>query len=373
MAVGAAAGILIAAAGKRREADARTAYLDSFRYILEGDPDAAIEALALSRPGGGSATATGVALGALFRKKGDWSRAIRIHESLLRSPSLSPAWKQTLALELGLDFRGAGMISQATEVLERLVAQDPGHREALLLLRQMSEEGGDWEKALRYHEAWERSAGPSPSIRSHLLAFLSRSHLEAGRIVEAEEALRRAREIAPGCSDVGLAEAELATFRGEGERALAIASRILDDRPGLLFRILPLVERVDAGGEEAFLRRRLSLRPNDRYLRLAWARLLREKGEGKEAAATLCALLEEDPRWIEARQDLGRILLEDGDAREVGAHLGSILLESSRSRRPFQCGRCEVELAEPWFRCPRCFSWDTIEEAPVPMGLPSGA
>src|SRR5690606_8820257 len=116
VAVGAALGVLYAAAGKRRDSEARTAYLDSFRYVLEGDPDAALEALALSDARHPSAIATAVALGTLFRKRGEWGRAIRIHESLLRSPHLGPEWKATVALELGMDFRGAGMVSQATEV-----------------------------------------------------------------------------------------------------------------------------------------------------------------------------------------------------------------------------------------------------------------
>lgn len=361
VAVGAAAGVLIAAMGKRREAGVRDAYLSSFRYILEGDPDAAIEALALAEGGGASTIATGVALGVMFRKKGDWSRAIRIHEALLRSPSLPAIWKKLVALELGLDFRGAGMVSQATEVFERLLAQDPGNREALLQLRQMSEESGDWAKALEIHAAWEGEAGASQTIRAHLLASLAQEHLEGGRLDEAAAALEAAREAAPACLHVRVAEAELAHALGEAQRVVAIASSIVDGKPGLLFHVLPLVQGVEADGGRRFLEERLLQAPGDRFLRLGLARVHRAQGRTLEAIAELKGLLGEDPGWAAAHQDLGRILLEVGGAEELRTHLGSILLESSRSRRPFSCKRCLVELTEYRFRCPRCFHWDSID------------
>lgn len=362
MAVGAAAGVLIAAVGKRRESDAQDAYLSSFRYILEGDPDAAIEALALSDAGGRSTVATGVALGVMFRKKGDWSRAIRIHEALLRSASLSPPWKAIVALELGLDFRGAGMVSQATEVFERLLAQDPGNREALLQLRQMSEESGDWTAALAHHDAWERVAGESPSIRAHLLASLACAHLEAGRLEEAEEAIHLARGVAPANPHLLVAEAALASARGDRERAVEILSALLDARPELILHVLPLLQGAAPDGGRRFIEERLPRRPGDRFLRLALARVHRAQGRDLEAVAELKRLLAEDPGWTAAHQELGRLLLQECGAEELRPQLGSILLEAGRSRRPFACKRCQVELTEFRFRCPRCFHWDSIDE-----------
>lgn len=363
VAVGAALGVLFAAAGKRRDTEARTAYLRSFRYVLEGDPDAAIEALALSGSSGSSAIATGVALGALFRKRGDWSRAIRIHEALLRSPSLSPAWKKTLALELGMDFRGAGMVSQAVEVLEGLVARDPSHQEALLLLRQMSEESGEWEKALDYHEAWERVAGPSPSVRCHLLVARARAMLREGRTEGLEPILARARACEPNSLDLRLLEAEIAAARGEGEKALALTASLVDERPALVFRALPIVEEVAHAEVVDFLEARVERAPRDRFLLLALGKRHMEEGRRDQAAELLWRLLDEAPSLIEARQALGRILLEGGDTQTLRTHFGSLLLDAGRGRRLFSCKRCEVELAEFWFRCPRCSAWDTIDEA----------
>lgn len=363
VAVGAALGVLYAAAGKRRDSAARSAYLDSFRYVLEGDPDAALEALALSEARRPSGIATGVALGALFRKRGEWSRAIRIHESLLRSPSLGPAWRETVTMELGLDFRGAGMHSRATEVLDELVAQNPRHQEALLLLRQMSEESEEWEKALGYHEAWEAVAGPSPSVRCHLLVSLARARLRREEAEGVEAIVQRARACDPASLDLRLLEAELTLARGEGEAGLEMAAAVVDQSPALIFHVLPLVEAAAPAAVIAFLETRLERAPASRFLRLALARKLHAAGQGERAVSILRRLLEEFPGWTEARQTLGQILLDGGDTEAIRTHLGSLLLDTGRGRRLFACKRCEVELGEFWFRCPRCFAWDTIDEA----------
>lgn len=365
VAVGAALGVLYAAAGKRRDSEARTAYLDSFRYVLEGDPDAALEALALSDARHPSAIATAVALGTLFRKRGEWGRAIRIHESLLRSPHLGPEWKATVALELGMDFRGAGMVSQATEVLEGLVARNPGHQEALLILRQMCEESGEWEKALGYHESWEAVAGSSPSVRCHLLVSLARAKLHAGEMEVVPSLLERARVCDPHSIHLRLLEAELALARGERAEVWRHAAAIVDIKPALVFHVLPLVERASPGQGIAFLEERLGRAPANRFLRLALVRRLQEEGQGDRAASILRKLLEEVPEWMEARQALGRILLEGGDAEALRTHLGSLLLDAGKGRRFFSCRRCEVELGEFFFRCPRCFAWDSIDEAAI--------
>lgn len=365
VAVGAAIGVLVAAAGKRRESQARSANLQAFRYILEGDPDAAIEALAISGPDPASAIATGVALGAHFRRRGDWSRAIRIHQALLRSPGLGPEWRRALTLELGLDFRGAGMYSQAVEVLEGLVARDPDHREALLLLRQMSEDSGDWERALAYHEAWERIAGPSPSVHCHLLVALARVRMREGDIEAVGPLLERARSRHPHSLDLRLAEAELLAEKGEVEATLRCAAAIVEEKPALVFQVLRLVERAAPERVLPFLKERLARLGDHRFLRLALARRYREEGEHGRAAELLGRLLEETPGWTEARQTLGRIILEGGDTEELRTHLGSILMDTGRARRLFACKLCGVELAEFWFRCPSCSVWDSVDEAAI--------
>ena len=73
----------------RRRRDEAQAYLKGVRSMLSDDPDAAIEALSdAARLGSAEAVETYLALGALFRRTGDLSRAVRLHRNMLLGPAL---------------------------------------------------------------------------------------------------------------------------------------------------------------------------------------------------------------------------------------------------------------------------------------------
>ena len=84
------AGWLAVRLHRRREQ--AQAYLKGVRSMISDDPDAAIEALSdAARLGTPQALDTYLALGALFRRTGDLSRAIRLHRNMLVSGLLDPA------------------------------------------------------------------------------------------------------------------------------------------------------------------------------------------------------------------------------------------------------------------------------------------
>src|SRR5512136_3433717 len=93
---------------RRREAKA---ILAGVRSMISDDPDAAIEALSdAARLGTPQALDTYLALGALFRRTGDLSRAIRLHRNMLVGPALDPAGRAAVERELAEDYRRSGMI-----------------------------------------------------------------------------------------------------------------------------------------------------------------------------------------------------------------------------------------------------------------------
>ena len=81
----------------RRRKEVR-AYLQGVRYVLSDDPDAAIAALSdAARLGTPEAVETYLALGALFRRTGDLSRAVRLHRNMLLGPALDATWEKLRA------------------------------------------------------------------------------------------------------------------------------------------------------------------------------------------------------------------------------------------------------------------------------------
>lgn len=369
MAIGAIVGVLFAAAGKRRrddeEPDGSGAYLTSFRYVLEGDSDGAIEEVARHSSGPPDTLATALALGSLFRRKGDLVRAIRLHESLLSTPDLSPDWRRSVEYELGVDFRRLGMFTRAIAALEHVVEQVPDHREALRELREICEEIGDWERAAFHQGRLEQLGDSQPSLSAHLHAGHARKLLSELRLDEAREALGRAFEADPQSADALVASAELALAKGDGDGAVRALDASLESTPELLLAIFPLLEAAfaakgDYAGLGAYLEGRLHREPSDPSLRLALARHLRRRRLVPEAAAQLGALLEDHPELGEARIELGELLLDGATAEDLRIELRALQKGPGNPPRPFACEGCGMELTQFFFRCPRCYAWDTI-------------
>src|SRR5712692_1686821 len=117
---------------KEKTEDQARAYLAGFTYVLSDDPDAAIAELSRAAQLNTETLETYFALGALFRRKGELDRAIRLHRNILLRPGLALEVKRQAQLELALDYKRSALKDKAVEAFEKLLADDPGNKEALL-------------------------------------------------------------------------------------------------------------------------------------------------------------------------------------------------------------------------------------------------
>src|SRR5712692_6418158 len=169
---------------KGRTEDQARAYLAGFTYVLSDDPDAAIAELSKAAQLNTQTLESYFALGALFRRKGELDRAIRLHRNILLRPGLATDVRRRAQLALALDYERSGLRDKAAEAFEKLLAEQPDHREALLRYRQVLEESRDWEKAADLQTRLLKLEGTGQPVLAHLLSEWSRTLL--GR--EPEEA-----------------------------------------------------------------------------------------------------------------------------------------------------------------------------------------
>src|SRR6516165_2417503 len=158
----------------RTENEAR-AYLAGFTYVLSDDPDAAIAELSKAAQLNTETLETYFALGALFRRKGELDRAIRLHRNILLRPGLETQVRRRAQLELALDYKHSALTNQAVETFEKLLAADPDNHEALLHYRRLLEAAADWQKALQIQLRLAESASADQMILAHLLAASARA------------------------------------------------------------------------------------------------------------------------------------------------------------------------------------------------------
>lgn len=346
--------VAILVVDRRRRRDEAQAVLKGVRSVISGDPDAAIEALSdAARLGTPEAVDTYLALGALFRREGDVSRAIRLHKNMLLGPALDPARRPEVQRELAEDYRRGGMLVEASELFEKLA---PADLLAIEGLRDVRVEQGDLAAAVEV-ERRLTAARPDP-ILAHLLAARAREALaDPPRAVAfAREAL----EADPASADALLALGEAEAAGGDRDAALRAVGLALDADPRAAVLAWPALERSgDLAAAEELVRARIAARPDDPALRFLRARALGRQRRIADTLGELHTALELD-RTGEVTVAM-RELLREADApgpEDLAARHELLVAALLRRARPIRCTRCGAEAQRRAWRCRRCGAFD---------------
>jgi lipopolysaccharide biosynthesis regulator YciM len=267
-----------------------------------------------------------LALGRLYRMRGEIGRAIRIHQNLLLRSDLGR--EQTLAAleDLAEDFRQGGFLQRAIASFEEVLARESRHRGALRALVSLLASVREYGRAIDLARRLARLRRPGdPEERPNEVDLLVQSALAAqaeGRHSDARRAVKRALRQDPRCVEAWIAQGELEGERGRTQAALEAWSKVpaIDRHSGP--RVYPRLEATYAALSrardfEAHLEGLLRERPDDPHARFALARALAARGETEEAIAVMRHLLGRDPDDLSVRGALGRVLL--GEQRESDA------------------------------------------------------
>lgn len=146
------------------------AYFKGLNYLLSGQQDAAVDAFIEAVQNDPDTLELHFTLGNLFRKRGEYDRAIRVHEHLLARSDLTDADRTRAKFALAQDYWRAGLLDRAEAVLTSVDAHTAPTREAQQLLLSIYERGRDWVGALRVAEELENAgAGSYEKRRAHYL------------------------------------------------------------------------------------------------------------------------------------------------------------------------------------------------------------
>jgi lipopolysaccharide biosynthesis regulator YciM len=123
------------------------AYFKGLNFLLNEQPDKAIDAFIEIVKLDPETADMHFALGNLFRRRGEIERAIRVHQNLLARPDL-PAEQQAQAkYELGMDYLKAGLLDRAEETFNQLV-ESPYSVQARRALLEIFQREKEWTRAI---------------------------------------------------------------------------------------------------------------------------------------------------------------------------------------------------------------------------------
>lgn len=353
-----------------REKRGQLVYVQGLNHMLSGQTAQAVEALTQAVKLDGSNVDAYLRLGTLFRAGGQPQRAVRVHKSLLARPSLPEQLAVNAVYELALDYRDAGDLDKAADVLQKVTALDSNHLVALGSLRVI------YEKARRWEDAVETGKRLLRVTRSKDLRSLSPLHLawgrdllEQGRTDSALQAFRQAIKCNPQNTAAHVALGDVLFETEQTKAALGAWERLMKENPGCFSYALERLERAYfAVGQYDDLRKvyiqYLETYPDDATVRLALAEFYIRRGRLDEARKELERLEEDSLGGVKANLHLIRVHKEEeGEEKPWKDRLEAAMETLSALSRTFRCRACDETQREYFWRCPKCDELDSAVKA----------
>jgi len=350
-------------------------FLRGLNYLLNEQPDKAIDVFLRLAEVDGETVETHLALGSLFRRRGEADRAIRIHQSLVARPNLDSEQRGYALYELGQDYMRAGLFDRAETLFRELVEMKLHRERALVGLREIYQQEKDWVKCLEVAKELGSITGePMSTEIAHYHCELAEEALKTGDGATAEGHLRDAQAADRRCVRATVLQAQMAMARGDARAATAIYHRVAGQGPEFLPDILPdLMEAYRRCGREDVRQQLRHLYRNhpSPALMLILSDLI-EQEEGDEAAVAFLIKYASEYADITGLERL--LELEgrrpDGDPRARSVQRAVLtVLRHLRGRQPeYQCEYCGFVARRLHWQCPSCKGWGTIKPlTPQPL------
>lgn len=345
------------------DAGAPRSVFRGLNLLLNEQPDQAIDAFIDVVKLDPEITELHHALGHLFRRRGEFDRAIRIHTHLLNRADL-PAKKRNQALaELGQDYLKGGMLDRAEESFEKLLADNEHRFSALRSLLHIYAIEREWRKAIDCARRLEREAAESHPVEiAHFFCELAEQCLERGELdlaqAHVEEALAAHRKSVRATVLSG----DIAARRNDHALAVKLWLNVLDaDATYLPLVAERLTAAMDAVGrrQEALnlLRKNLQDAPSIDLLDVAFRRV--SEWESAAAAETLLRQeLKRNPSLLGFERLLALRSNDASDDTEL-AQLRTLLATHTKRLARYRCSKCGFRAREFHWQCPGCSSWDS--------------
>lgn len=341
-------------------------YFRGLNYLLNEEQDKAIEVFLKLAEYNRDTVETHLALGNLFRRRGEVDRAIRLHQHLVSRPGLTDAMKTVALLELGEDYMRAGLLDRAEALFSDLVAMDAHAPSALRHLIAIYQHERDWHKAIEHARRLEVMTGEdeAPMIAQFYCELADRSRQHGAR-AEARDYLRQAFECQPDCVRAFMLTGRLLSEDGQHAEAVTAYEAAIKADIAFTPEILPPLLNSYARSQqmeraESFLRDMLG-RYHGVSPVLALTHLYRQRDGERAAIDFLTAQLRQRPsvRGLMALIDATMDKIE-GEARENFLILRDLTRKLLEGQAMYRCSRCGFGAKAHHWQCPSCKSWSTI-------------
>jgi lipopolysaccharide biosynthesis regulator YciM len=354
---------------KLENRQAPKAYFRGLNFLLNEQQDQAIDAFIEAVQNDPDTQELHFALGNLFRRRGEYQRAVRVHEHLLGRGDLSRADRERAQHALAQDFLRAGLLDRAEAALQKLEGTRY-QNEARLALLAIYERSREWAQAADVAAKLDDAEQASYATRrAHHLCEQAAEQLCKGDAAAAEALLHQASATAPDAPRPAIDIANLQLRQGDARAAfetlLALSERAPLALPLYAATLQQAAIVAQRSGEAlSLLQRRYAASPSvdvlEAIIALGGNVPLPDGLADDDAPPTprdgYIAHLAHQPSLIAASRWLAGETFAD---EQYHPQVQRALDQATRPLMRYRCAACGFEAHQHFWHCPGCQAWDS--------------
>jgi len=334
------------------------AYFKGLNHLLNEQQDQAIDAFIEAVQHDPDTSELHFALGNLFRRRGEYERAVRVHQHLLKRGDLSKSDRQRAQHALALDYLKAGILDRAENALLELIDSPLTHQAELALLN-IYERTRDWEKAARMAKRLDKADEGSFSVRQAHYLCEQAQVVDKQNTDQALTLLNSAIALSPRSARAHVYKAQLLIENEQPDQAFEALLTLRDHAPAYLSLTknlllhLAIHDQLKASVHQ-LLQDCYSNQPN---LDILEALVDIESSIDPVAARDRFAQhLQKTNSLIAATRWLSG---EKFTHENLHPSVQKALDKATKPLKRYRCAACGFEAQQHFWQCPGCQAWDS--------------
>ncbi|MDH5432766.1 MAG: lipopolysaccharide assembly protein LapB [Gammaproteobacteria bacterium] len=342
-------------------------YFTGLNYLLNEESDKAIDTFVSMLEVDSETVETHLALGNLFRKRGEIDKAIRIHQNLIARPSLSSEHRKQALMSLGYDYMAAGLLERAENIFKELIFDSHHKTSSFKQLLQIYQQTKDWQNAIKIAEQLHQSGHKAYNREiAHFYCELAEIQINDHAYKQATPYLKKAFVIEPQSARATLLSGNIYHVTGQFKQAVRTYKNLIkndiDILPAALDNILDCFDKLgDHKGLLTFLREAIEQGAGISVI-LQYATELQSRENDHVAAKYLADTMIKHPS-IKGLLELINLHLKHSSesGRPSLLMLKDVVTKLLKNKPVYQCGNCGFSAKTLFWQCPTCKSWGNVK------------
>jgi len=349
-------------------------YFVGLNYLIDEQPDKAVDIFIRMLEVDTDTIEVHLALGNLFRRRGEVDRAIRIHQNLIARPQLLKKQRLQALFELAQDYLSAGVLDRAERLFSELLTTGGNVLGSLNNLINIYQKQKDWQQAIVVAKKLARLGNLEiNSAIAHYYCELAEKARSNGSDKKAHSLLKEALYFDPNCARINIILGNIFLADNDYQSAIKAFLQVQEQDADCISEVIDLLadcyKKINAMDEfTAYLQENIAKSPRI-YFIIAMTGLIKE-GQGDLAAIEY---ISGHTQKVFSMRGLYYMLgLYISQANIVNQNklltLRECIGKLLENKPIYRCVHCGFASKKLYWQCPGCKCWNSVKPIHGPEG-----